>query len=63
MSTHTLTFAPRELSIDTRSDGTLILRSPIAWSPCEWRITDFLPHWAGVASDRVFLAQRNQAGG
>lgn len=63
MSTHKLTFAPRELSIDTRSDGTLILRSPIAWSPCEWRITDFLPHWAGVASDRVFLAQRNQAGG
>lgn len=63
MSTDALTFAPRELCIEPRSDGTLILSSPLEWTPCDWRITDFLPSWAGVVPDRVFLAQRNARGG
>lgn len=63
MSMTALTFAPRELCIERRSDGVLILTSPLEWKPCDWRITDFLPRWADAAPDRVFLAQRNVKGG
>lgn len=63
MSMTALTFAPRELCIERRSDGALILTSPLEWKPCDWRITDFLPSWADAAPDRVFLAQRNVKGG
>ena len=63
MSTTALKFAPRELHIERRSDGTLVLSSPLAWKPCDWRVTDFLPSWAEAAPDRVFLAQRNTKGG
>jgi feruloyl-CoA synthase len=59
----TLTFAPRELSIARRTDGTLILSSPIQLGECDWRITDFLPTWANSVPDRIFLAQRNAKGG
>lgn len=62
MSANPITFAPRELAIESRDDGTLILRSPIPWKDPESRVTDFLPHWADVSPDRIFLAQRNQAG-
>lgn len=62
MSTNGLRFAPRELSIERRTDGTLILSSPIQLEQCDWRITDFLPTWANSAPDRIFLAQRNTNG-
>jgi feruloyl-CoA synthase len=62
MSTKPLTFAPRELSVERRADGTLILRSPLELGPCDWRVTDFLPRWASAAPDRIFLAQRNAKG-
>ncbi|PPQ21346.1 acyl-CoA synthetase [Bradyrhizobium sp. AC87j1] len=63
MSTKALTFAPREVSIERRPDGALILSSPLEWKPCDWRITDFLPSWASATPDRIFLAQRNARGG
>jgi len=63
MSTKALTFAPRELSIERRADGTLILSSPLELGKCDWRITDFLPNWASSVPDRIFLAQRNANGG
>lgn len=63
MSTTALKFAPRELHIERRSDGTLVLSSPLKWKPCDWRITDFLPNWADAVPDRIFLAQRNAKGG
>lgn len=63
MSMTALTFAPRELCIERRSDGALILTSPLEWQPCDWRITDFLPTWADAAPDRIFLAQRHARGG
>jgi len=63
MSTKALTFAPRELSIERRTDGALILSSPLELGKCDWRITDFLPTWADAAPDRVFLAQRKAGGG
>jgi feruloyl-CoA synthase len=63
MSTKALTFAPRELSIERRTDGTLVLSSPLELGKCDWRITDFLPSWAHSVPDRIFLAQRNANGG
>jgi feruloyl-CoA synthase len=63
MSMKALTFAPRELSIERRTDGTLILSSPLELGKCDWRITDLLPTWANSAPDRIFLAQRNAKGG
>ena len=63
MSTHALTFAPREISVERRSDGALILSSPISFEECDWRVTDFLPTWANSVPDRIFLAQRNENGG
>ena len=63
MPTKVLTFAPRELSIERRIDGTLILSSPLELGKCDWRITEFLPRWANSVPDRIFLAQRNTDGG
>ncbi|WP_276512379.1 AMP-binding protein [Bradyrhizobium yuanmingense] len=63
MSTNAPVFAPREVSLQRRSDGTLILSSPIELGECDWRITDFLPKWAKAAPHRTFLAQRNSSGG
>ena len=63
MSTQALTFAPREISIERRTDGTLMLSSPLELGKCDWRITDFLPSWANSVPDRIFLAQRNAKGG
>jgi feruloyl-CoA synthase len=63
MLTKALTFAARELSIERRTDGTLVLSSPLEFGKCDWRITDFLPIWAHSVPDRVFLAQRNANGG
>jgi feruloyl-CoA synthase len=63
MSTNALTFAPRDVLIECRTDGTLILSSPIQLGKCDWRITDFLPIWAKSVPDRTFLAQRNAKGG
>lgn len=63
MSTKALTFAPKELSLERRADGLLILSSPIQLGECDWRITDFLPTWANSVPDRIFLAQRNAKGG
>src|SRR3954471_2218619 len=62
MSTKPLRFAPRQLSVERRIDGTLILRSPLELGPCDWRVTDFLPRWAAAAPQRIFLAQRNANG-
>lgn len=55
-------FAPRVVDIEKRDDGTLILRSPIAFANPEWTILDFLPAWAEKAPERTFLAQRGGDG-
>lgn len=55
-------FAPRIVDIENRIDGTLILRSPIAFENPEWSILDFLPEWAEKAPKRTFLAQRGSDG-
>ncbi|SFI32874.1 AMP-binding protein [Bradyrhizobium sp. Gha] len=55
-------FAPREVGVETRSDGTLVLRSPIEFESPQWSILDFIPEWAEKAPQRVFLAQRGRDG-
>jgi feruloyl-CoA synthase len=55
-------FAPREIGIEKRSDGTLVLRSPIGFETPQWSILDFIPEWAERAPQRVFLAQRARDG-
>jgi feruloyl-CoA synthase len=57
-----LEFAPRDVRVETRPNGTLILRSPIVLPAADWSIVDFLPVWAGKAPDQVFLAQRGSDG-
>lgn len=51
-------FAPREVDVETRDDGTLVLTSPIGFKKPNWTVLDFLPAWAEQAPQRTFLAQR-----
>lgn len=55
-------FAPRKVEIENRVNGTLVLRSPIAFKEPEWSILDSLPAWAEKAPHRTFLAQRGGDG-
>lgn len=55
-------FAPREVGIEKRSDGTLVLRSPIVFEAPQWSILDLIPEWAAKAPQRAFLAQRGRDG-
>jgi feruloyl-CoA synthase len=57
-----LRFAPREVGIEKRPDGTLVLRSPIGFESPQWSILDFIPEWAEKAPQRAFLAQRRRDG-
>jgi feruloyl-CoA synthase len=49
---------PRDVLVERRADGVVFLRSPHALSSFPKEITERLEHWARVAPDRVFLAQR-----
>src|SRR6202167_4327285 len=51
-----------EVSIERRADGAVLMRSPRALEPYPNNLTERLSHWAAVAPDRVFLAQRDRAG-
>ncbi len=42
------------------ADGTIYVQSPQALGPYPTRLTDRLEHWAAVAPDRTFLAQRRR---
>src|SRR3954471_15383741 len=57
-----LRFAPREVKIEKRPDGTLVLRSPIDFESPQWTILDAIPEWAEKAPERTFLAQRGSDG-
>src|SRR4249920_2843473 len=54
---------PRDALFDHRSDGTIYIRSPHALAPYPTKLTERLEHWAGVAPDRTFMAQRDATGG
>src|SRR5215470_10801804 len=54
---------PRDVVMKRRADGTIHLASPHALGPYPAKLTERLDHWAAAAPDRIFLAQRNAAGG
>jgi feruloyl-CoA synthase len=50
------------VNIERRDDGTILLCSPRALGPYPRCITECLVHWARVAPQRRFIAQRDEAG-
>jgi feruloyl-CoA synthase len=51
-----------EATFDQRGDGTMIVRSTAALPPHPEKITERLDHWAKVAPERTFIAQRGSDG-
>ena len=51
-----------EATFDQRGDGTMIVRSTAALPPYPEKITERLDHWAKVAPERTFIAQRGSDG-
>ena len=58
MSRIPLAFGPPEVIVERRPDGALLVRSPHPLGPYPPAMTDWLDHWAKVAPDRVFVAER-----
>ncbi|MCX7296723.1 MAG: feruloyl-CoA synthase [Hyphomicrobiales bacterium] len=54
---------PQDVTIETRADGCLLLRSPQTLGAYPPKFTDRLVHWAKVTPDRVLFAQRDKSGG
>ncbi len=54
---------PPDVVVERRSDGSIRMRSPHPLPPFPQKITERLVHWAEVAPARIFLAQRQAAGG
>ena len=50
--------AAPEVEVERRAGGVIHLRSPRALPAYPLKMTEKLDHWAAVAPDRVFLAQR-----
>jgi len=57
-----LRFAPAEVNVEQRSDGSIILRSPQKLKPHARAIGEWLVHWAAKAPERVFVAERAAQG-
>jgi feruloyl-CoA synthase len=53
-----LAFGPPEVVVERRPDGVLLARSPHPLGSYPRAATDWLDHWAKVAPERVFLAER-----
>ena len=47
-----------DVVLDHRPDGTIYVRSKYALGPYAEKMTERLDHWAAVAPDRTFLAER-----
>jgi feruloyl-CoA synthase len=54
--------APEVVS-ERRADGAILMRAPRPLEPYPRNLTERLAHWARVAPERIFLAQRNGAAG
>ena len=59
MRLHTrLRYAPAEVKVEKRADGTMVLRSPQALKPYARAVGDWLVYWHEHAPDRIFIAER-----
>jgi feruloyl-CoA synthase len=54
---------PADVVVERRGDGAIVLRSPHPLPPHPQKLTERLTHWAKAAPKRIFLAQRDDAGG
>jgi feruloyl-CoA synthase len=57
-----LNFAPREVSLEKRADGSLLLRSPEQLGLTARCVTEWLDRWAREAPRRDFLCERKAEG-
>ncbi|MCA6109162.1 feruloyl-CoA synthase [Bradyrhizobium sp. CNPSo 4026] len=57
-----ISFGNPEVAIERRDDGTIYLRPRSKLLDYPQRITDRLHHWAAVAPNRVFMAERAAGG-
>ena len=55
-------FGPPGVERIDNPDGSIILRSPQSLGVVPRTMTDRLDHWAAVAPDRIFMAQRDATG-
>ena len=55
-------FAPAEVELDKRADGSILMRSPQKLGPYARCVTEWLVQWSDRAPTRVFLAERAKAG-
>ncbi|MFL5347167.1 MAG: feruloyl-CoA synthase [Hyalangium sp.] len=53
-----LRLAPRDVELDRRGDGSLVLRSRQPLGPHARAVGEWLIHWAAKTPDRLFLAER-----
>jgi feruloyl-CoA synthase len=57
-----LRYAPAEVNVEKRGDGSLLLRSPQPLKPYARAVGDWLLHWYERAPDRSFIAERKGDG-
>jgi feruloyl-CoA synthase len=58
-----ISFGDPKVTVDRRDDGTIYLRPQQKLVEYPARLTDSLHHWASVAPDRLFMAERDRHGG
>jgi feruloyl-CoA synthase len=56
-----ITWLPRDIAVEHRSDGVLVLRSRIPLQPYARHLPAFLERWAIERPNRIWLAQRRGA--
>jgi feruloyl-CoA synthase len=61
--TRSVRLGPRDIHVERRRDGSILLRSPHRLGRYPRKLTERLDLWADKAPDRVFLAQRERGGG
>ena len=57
-----IALGPATVTVTRRDDGSILLNSTEVLGPYPQRFSERLVHWAQIAPDRVFLAQRDAAG-
>ena len=57
-----LRLGPDDVTLETRPDGSMLVRSPHPLGPFPHRLTDRLVHWASATPDRVFVGERTRDG-
>ncbi|HWP13746.1 MAG TPA: feruloyl-CoA synthase [Ramlibacter sp.] len=54
--------APARVALESRADGSFVLRNPQPLQPFARCIGDWLEHWAATTPDALFLCERDPAG-